>query len=349
MEDHRHNSYSSFFWPVLLIGVGVIWLLKNFGMISGVNFSVLFRLWPLFLIVIGLDLLFGRRSPVLGALIGLVTAGVAIAVILISPVTNVELSHDTFSASAAGVEQARIDLGLSVGTANVSALSDSSNLIEADLTYLGEIEFDEQGQGNKHVTLKQRSGGFDINLFDSIDIAERLQWDIRLSRNTPLDLSIEGSVGRTNLDLSDLELTNLVINGGVGETIVQLPAEKFEAVINGDVGNFNVNIPDGAGVKADIAGDVGGFTVKIEEGAAVDMKARGGVGNFVIDVPDDAAVRLDAKMDLGNITMPGNFRKLSGNQDGPSREGIWQTSNYDGADRKIIIEFDGDIGNLTVK
>ena len=60
--DVERQGYRSLFWPIILIGVGLIWLLGNFGIISGANLAVLFRLWPLALIVIGLDLLFGRQS-----------------------------------------------------------------------------------------------------------------------------------------------------------------------------------------------------------------------------------------------------------------------------------------------
>jgi hypothetical protein len=47
---------------VILIAVGIIWLLGNLGVLSAANILVLLRLWPLLLIVIGLDLLFGRQS-----------------------------------------------------------------------------------------------------------------------------------------------------------------------------------------------------------------------------------------------------------------------------------------------
>ena len=66
----ENKGYRSLFWPLVLIGVGVIWLLGNLGVISWTNLTVLFRLWPLLLIAIGLDLLIGRQSPAIGALIG---------------------------------------------------------------------------------------------------------------------------------------------------------------------------------------------------------------------------------------------------------------------------------------
>ncbi len=50
------------------IGVGVVWLLGNLGVLTTSSLVVLVRLWPLLLILIGLDLLFGRWSSAVGEL-----------------------------------------------------------------------------------------------------------------------------------------------------------------------------------------------------------------------------------------------------------------------------------------
>jgi hypothetical protein len=53
----------------------------------------------------------------------------------------------------------------------------------------------------------------------------------------------------------------------------------------------------------------------------------------------------------GGITVPSNFQRLSGSDEDRfvGDEGVWQTSNYDSAARKINIEFDGATGGLTVQ
>ncbi|MHB1357544.1 MAG: LiaI-LiaF-like domain-containing protein, partial [Anaerolineae bacterium] len=75
-REQRHNSgYRSFFWPVVLIGIGVIWLLVNLNVLTTASIAVLVRFWPVVLILIGLDIIFARRYAVIGALLGLVTIG----------------------------------------------------------------------------------------------------------------------------------------------------------------------------------------------------------------------------------------------------------------------------------
>ena len=57
----RTNRYRSFFWPAVLILVGVFALLVNTGQLSADRVFELVNLWPVILIVIGLELIV-RRS-----------------------------------------------------------------------------------------------------------------------------------------------------------------------------------------------------------------------------------------------------------------------------------------------
>jgi hypothetical protein len=76
------TRYRSLFWPIVLIGVGCIWLLVNLGYIATANLVGIWRLWPLLLIAGGLDLLVGRRPPAVGALFGLATIGLVIFILV---------------------------------------------------------------------------------------------------------------------------------------------------------------------------------------------------------------------------------------------------------------------------
>ncbi len=52
----------SYFGPILLIAIGLIFLGKNTGLITGVSWSAIWHLWPVLLIVAGLDDLFRREG-----------------------------------------------------------------------------------------------------------------------------------------------------------------------------------------------------------------------------------------------------------------------------------------------
>lgn len=49
--------------PMVLIGLGTIFLLNNLGLLDWSIWSSLWRLWPILLIAAGLDMVFGRKTP----------------------------------------------------------------------------------------------------------------------------------------------------------------------------------------------------------------------------------------------------------------------------------------------
>lgn len=53
----RHHSY---FFPYLLILIGIIFLLNNLGLVSFSIWSILWKFWPVIIIFIGLNIIFGK-------------------------------------------------------------------------------------------------------------------------------------------------------------------------------------------------------------------------------------------------------------------------------------------------
>jgi hypothetical protein len=330
----------SLFWPIVLISIGAIWLLGNLGVISGANIAVLFRLWPLILIIVGIELLVGRNSPSVSALIGIGAVVLLVLLMLVGPslgwAPNVEAKSATFSEPLADATSAQVDLNLGVADTTISALSDSSDLFSADLTYVGDVEFVAEGDTNKTISLSQ-TDEFDegINLFSFgwFFNDESLSWNIGLNPEVPIDLSINGGVGEANLDLSGLQLSGLEIDGGVGQISVSLPStlEDNQVRINGGVGEFDVNIPAGPNLTLGI---------------------NGGVGEFTVDVPDDAYVTLNAEGGVGGVNLPPGYRCIENCDDGDfiGEKGTWVTEGQENAEQQaIVINYHGGVGTLNVR
>lgn len=337
MDIQRSYQGRSLFWPLLLIGVGLVWLFSNLGILQPASLGVLFRLWPLVLIVIGLNLLFGRRSPALSNLIGVGAVVVIIGLMLLGPslgwAQGAEVKTAAYSEPMGDVESAQVHLDLAVADAHVTALSDSDNLFEADVRYTGNMIFDVIGESEKVITLTEENqfnqgvNFWDWNFLDGDD----LRWDIGLNPNVPLDLDVSSGVSNSNLDLSDLQLTRLNVNSGVGSMNLSLPvmADAYDVTINAGTGSIDIGIVEGSIVNLDINGGVGGVT---------------------IDVPDSAAVRIEASTGVGGIDVPGNYQQVSGDEsDFVGERGVWQSDNFENASESITIEFDGGVGGLTIK
>ncbi len=66
---------------LLLISAGCIFLLNNFGILSWDVWDILWRFWPLVIILLGLQLVFGKRGMgrIIVTIIGVILIGLAFA------------------------------------------------------------------------------------------------------------------------------------------------------------------------------------------------------------------------------------------------------------------------------
>jgi hypothetical protein len=153
----------------LLIGVGVALLLGQLGIIEPVNWWSLVRFWPVLLIVAGLDMLFGRRSPLLGSLLGIVVVAAVLGFFAWGPGAGwveqpdwqlglsgltipTEVRHGSYAEPIGQAEAANVTLDLGPFRASVHALEGSDQLITAEVDYVGQMQFQVSGERTKSLS-----------------------------------------------------------------------------------------------------------------------------------------------------------------------------------------------------
>src|SRR5438105_13453350 len=114
--------YRGLVWPALLIFAGVVALLVNTGLLSVDRLYELVNLWPLILIVIGLELIVrrtahGTTANVATALIVLLAIAGAAAYVTIVPNPAATNSHD-FSGRIGELTKASV--AIDAGAANIT-------------------------------------------------------------------------------------------------------------------------------------------------------------------------------------------------------------------------------------
>jgi signal transduction histidine kinase len=304
MEQPRYyRRRGGFVWPLILISAGVIFLLNNMGLLSWGVWDALWSLWPVLLIAIGLDILFGRRSAI-GALIALVLivallgGAVWFAVTQASIFTGQALTTDRIAQELGGATAADVRINFGAGTLRIGALKDSGNLIEGSVsTSPGEtVTRDWQMNGSTaHFELRQR-GVPNIAFGRHVGDA---RWSLDLSSSVPMALHVSTGVGEASLDLSGLNVTDLDVNSGVGQTQIQLPVRgQVRAKVNGGIGQIVVTIPEGMAARIHGSAGLGGLTVSsrfTSQGGGqytsanyataddrVDLNVSGGIGQVVV-------------------------------------------------------------------
>ncbi len=248
MHDKRDVRRGGLVGPVMLIGLGIVFLLNNLGILSWSVWAVLLRLWPILLVAAGLDLILGRRS-IWGSLLALVLTFAVLGAALWLSGTSAGFAQAARSEEIAqpldGVDQATLIIDPGIGELDIEAASDSPNLVEGtvDLARREELAQDVVTQGQRTTfTLRTQLGSF--GPFAAGSVGQRL-WSLQLSPRVPLRLEVDLGLGEMDVDFSELTLEDLDAELGLGRTIVTLPAEgRFSARIEGAIGQTIVVIPE---------------------------------------------------------------------------------------------------------
>ncbi|MEA2008001.1 MAG: DUF5668 domain-containing protein, partial [Chloroflexota bacterium] len=274
-EPKKETSFKiyhsrSIFWPLLLIGGGVVLLMSNLGYIPQFSWNVLWRLWPLALVALGIEIIFGRRSRVGAILSGflilvLITGAVALAFFAPDiPYFNKftqqnEWRTEHIEHPLGEIESATVTIDWTSVSGYLSALNDSPNLIAGDIIFQGDLIFDANVRGGQaDVTVDSRFSGtwFSSSFVNAPDA----KWDIGLTPNVPLALNLDAGSGSCDFALSDLQLSNLFLDSGSGSIELSLPSEStFQAIIDSGSGSVTIHIPDSVGVRVEIDSGSGSF------------------------------------------------------------------------------------------
>ena len=248
---------------IILVAIGIVLLLSNLGVLDWSLWDALWRLWPLILIGIGLDLMLKRKR--LGGLIaGLAVAGVFILVVLVMHTHQAPLITEAISQPLEGAKQARVTLDAGVARLNLTAGHNPDKLIEGTLRVSKraklKVTYERQGDLGRF-KLKQKSRGLGFLSFGK----RNPKWDLKLTSEIPVDLEVDTGVGQSDLDLRGMQITSLDVDTGVGQTTVILPAK----------GNL----------KVDMDGGVGEVIIRIPETLAARIHAKSGIGSVDVSGP----------------------------------------------------------------
>lgn len=301
MENKEERS--GFVGPLILIGLGVIFLLNNLGVISWNIWMVLLRLWPILLVAVGLDLLFGRRS-VLGSLLAmvltLIVIGGALWLISAGPEVSQRSPGETIKQRLDEAERAEVNIGASVGTLQIEALPESAYLVEGkiwlpqgesmtqDFTLTGKKATFTLGNESTSVNVGPFIGGWSTQRF----------WKLGLNPDVPLQLDLGLGMGETDIDLSGLTVDDLETDLGIGEAMITLPEEgHFQARIESAIGQTTIYIPEGMAARVHIDTGIAGRSLPQEYQCQEDLCTSPGYETA------DNRVELEVSQAIGHIAI----------------------------------------------
>ena len=307
MSENRNYRRRSVVWPVVLISLGIVFLLNNLGLVSWDIWYTLLQMWPILLVAVGIDLIFGRRSGIFSAITAVVILALFAGAFWLFGVSGQVWGGDQVSRAvlqdAEGAESAEVDISLNVGELYIEALPEDSNLLIDGEIRIGEFETVYEKYrlvGDTAVySLDTRGQQYHPGWIFSDGNDSNKIWDLAINPNLPLDLRLDSGVGRAELDLTGMTLTSVEIDSGVGEVVLTLPADgEYQVYVSGGVGQLVIYIPDEVGARVSLdtgLGDsniLGDFTYRNgyyysdeyqNADEQVEIYLDGGVGNIRIE------------------------------------------------------------------
>ena len=291
--------------PIMLVVLGILFLLSNFGVISSDFWSTLWRFWPLILVLLGIEIMLGVTRGWVAIVLALLAVGVVAAIGFGLALgyrsdggwLRRERASQEWVVELGDLVEAEVLVKFGAGRVDIGALSSRSvNLLEGDLEYdrsrgMPDKEF-EQRDGKGILTLSSASS---TGIFFGVGGED---WELKLSRDIPLDLSVEAGAASIDLDLEPLNVRSLRLQLGASTVKVKFPesATSTSAVIKAGAATINIDIPEG--VAARINTKLGLSTSHIDE-----SRFQKSDGYYISPGYDTAKNKLEISLETGVSTV----------------------------------------------
>lgn len=307
----NNNKRSQINWGIILIGIGFLFLLNTIGVVGHFNWSLLLHLWPVIIIIIGVNIIL-KNTPlwwltpvifVLGILgLFLVSNGdgyyrynynLDFRPPLVNRDSNTYRSETEISPD---IEMMEVELNFSAGRLILDSVREEKNLYETRLSYKNTSpHFDYSYEKDKNIgylSIKQPEKS--NNWFN---FSARNDWQLYLTRNIPLIIKVNAGAGEFNFNLEELNAQELTINSGAGDLEIDLGEHTQYLRLNSAAANVDLNIPDNR---------------------ALSIRSEGLISN-------------------NNFTDKGLIK---------TENNIYQTLNYQNSTNKLIIEINSPASNI---
>jgi len=317
MSQQGRTRSGSVVFPLLLIAIGVMFLLWRW-LPDFDPFPVLWKYWPLFLILVGAGMIWDsvqrHRDPQtapafpIGSMIGTFVFLIVLSSLLWhhhsthrmhwtnwDTVSSGHSSHDTKTVNLQGAKAVHMNLEMPAGELRFEG--GAQQLLEAEFwrgSSWGAPEVDysvENGLGS--LTINQEKGGQIVGPSDNT-------WSLKVNDTTPIELKVDVGAGKGEFHLARVNLTSLELNIGAGQATVDLTGERakdLQAEIHGGVGEAIVRLPKNIGVVATVHGGLGSVDVhglKEEDGQYINaaygkspntirLTVEGGIGHIRLE------------------------------------------------------------------
>jgi len=247
--------YSGLIWPGLLILLGAVALLVNTNVISADRLYRLGDLWPLLLIVIGLELFIVRApipanaAAVAGVLVLLLATGGAVTYVAAGAAVPGGTHTIDRSGTAGKLDHGSLEVNVGAATLKITGADIGGDLFRAHVEYEGPAPDISYDSSNGRVEISQSNG---FHFFGP----QHFVMDLQISSSVRWELAIHSGASADTYDLSKLNLGSLEDDTGASRENISLgtPKGSVPVSINGGALTVNLHRPNGTDALVQVSG-----------------------------------------------------------------------------------------------
>lgn len=329
MEDRfdRDHNGGNVVWALFLIFIGGVFLLNSTGLVDWSVWTYLWRFWPLFIVLAGVQILVGRSKAAsvlvsIFAILVLLGVGFMSLVAVKSPIIDGfntqlpswfedimtgnqvgnELTQDaTVEAGAFDNVEAR-DVVIDVGLSNFTFVdSDTPDILFYDATFyqnFGGPQLDQAFSNNK-LTLNFRQ----VDQQNVTNVSKLPEYNFTLGAvDLPTDFDFTIGAGSGDVELSKVKVNDMSVDVGVGSMKLTLSEDSIPA----------------------------------------DFKVKIGAGHVTVTLPESVGYKLNYDVGVGTIVADGEKIASLGDDD------VYKSKNYDKSATKVTIDVEVGVGELKI-
>lgn len=235
----------SFAASIVLIFLGFIFLLNNFGILPWEIWQSLWKFWPVILILVGLEFIFGKQVSWKLLLIVLFLIFGLPFLLSTNPFSKELTQNESLKIEEklGTIIAGKIDVDLGVTNLDITPLaSQSAEIVKGSAQYpksIGTLQKDfkiEDGTG-----ILKIKGSFNSNI-PLVKGTALLNLD--LTQAIPFEINLKLGAGLSNIDLSNLSISKFELDSGVSSINIKFPEKgTIKAVIQGGAANITIEVP----------------------------------------------------------------------------------------------------------
>ena len=323
-------------WGILLLFIGGVLLLENFGVIE-FYWRTVWHFWPVFLIIAGVNILFNRNNSQNGSMISIAVLVVALTFLFFKGQQRPE--HSFWNMNW-GNHSDRRDRDRSDNDSDDDDDNDDDSN-DRD-TAFSELNFTQPflaADSLKKTILNISGGG--------------ISFDTKGSTNNLIDADVKrkrGNFSLTKIDNDSTTVLNFNMNDkknkwtfGDGENNVGFKLNKapnWEVIMKLGAGSADLDLSDYKIRTFRFDGGVAALDIKLGDLLPItDVVVKSGMAGVKIKIPRNSGCRIKTKTGLSSRDFDG-FDKIT--------DGVYETPNYKSSTKKIFINFDGGLSSFEV-